>query len=502
MTRGTKLKLNMLTTIIYQIVSIVSGFVLPRFFLRYYGSEVNGLVSSITQFLALITLCECGVGSVVQTALFKPIAENDEKEISRIYKSSTEFFNKIAIILIVYTAILVFVYPHIVNKTFDTLYTSILIIALSISLLAQYYFAISYKLILNAAQLIYIQMIVSTVSLVLNVVISIVLMYMGMSIQIVKLASSCIFVLQPLVYKYAVDHRFNIDRTIVLNGEPIKQKWNGLAQHLATVVLENTDVLVLTFFSSLSSVSVYSIYHMVTNGIKLLFTSLANSVKPLLGDMYARNEMNKLNQTFSRFEWAFHSAVTLIYSICAVLIVPFIIVYTDKISDANYKLPLFGIVMCIAMAVYCIRLPYNQMVMAAGHFKQTQNSAVVEAILNLTISIAVVYRFGLIGVSLGTLIAVLYRTVYLAIYLSKYILKRNILIFLKRCLKDCAIATVIYISTKWINMTEISYIAWFIMAVKVGIISVAECVLLNLVFDKKEFKHMVEKMNGRKSFES
>lgn len=98
-------------------------------------------------------------------------------------------------------------------------------------------------------------------SLVLNIVISIVLMYMGMSIQIVKLASAGIFVLQPLVCKYAVDHRFNIDRNIALNGEPIKQKWNGLAQHLATVILENTDVLVLTFFSTLSSVSVYSVYH-------------------------------------------------------------------------------------------------------------------------------------------------------------------------------------------------------------------------------------------------
>ena len=241
MTRARKLKLNMIATLIYQTISIVSAFILPRFFLQYYGSEVNGLVSSITQFLAVISLCECGVGAVVQTALYKPIAENDEKEISQIYKSSTKFFNKIAIILIVYTAILVFVYPHIVNKSFDTLYTGILIITLSISLLAQYYFAITYKLILNAAQLIYIQMIVSTVSLVLNVVISIVLMYMGMSIQIVKLASAGIFVLQPLVYKYAVDHRFNIDRNIVLNGEPIKQKWNGLAQHLATVILENTD---------------------------------------------------------------------------------------------------------------------------------------------------------------------------------------------------------------------------------------------------------------------
>ena len=139
------------------------------------------------------------------------------------------------------------------------------------------------------------------------------------------------------------------------------------------------------------------------------------------------------------------------------------------------------------------------MVMAAGHFKQTQNSAIVEAILNLTISIAVVYRFGLIGVALGTLIAIFYRTVYLAVYLSKYILKRNILIFLKRCVKDCMVAAVIYFSTKWIHMMDVSYIAWLIMAVKVGIVSTAECAFLNLIFDKKAFMSVAEKISGRKS---
>lgn len=95
--RMKKLKLNISTTMIYQIVSILSGFILPNFFLRYYGSEVNGLISSITQFLAVISLCECGVGAVVQAALYKPIAENNSKEISRIYISSSRFFNKISL---------------------------------------------------------------------------------------------------------------------------------------------------------------------------------------------------------------------------------------------------------------------------------------------------------------------------------------------------------------------------------------------------------------------
>lgn len=502
MTRSKKLKLNMLTTIVYQIVSIISGFILPNFFLRYYGSAVNGLVSSITQFLAAISLCECGVGAVVQTALYKPIADNDEKEISRIYKSSTQFFNKIAVLLVIYTAALLLIYPRVVDNSFDTAYTGILIVALSVSLLAQYYFAITYKLILNAAQLIYIQMIISTVSLILNIGISIVLMSLGMSIQAVKMASACIFIIQPLLYKKAVDNHFDIEKKIELVGEPIKQKWNGLAQHIATVILENTDVLVLTFFSTLENVSIYSVYHLVTNGIKLLFTSLANSVKPLLGDMYVRKEKDRLNETFSLFEWSFHVAVTFVYSVCSVLIVPFVAVYTNDVRDTNYLLPLFGTVMCAAMAVYCIRLPYNQMVMAAGHFKQTQNSAIIEAIINLTISVIVVYKLGLIGVALGTLIAVLYRTVYLASYLSRNILNRNILVFIKRCIKDCLLAIVIYRSTQWIQMPANSYISWILMAVKVCIIALGESFILSLIFDRNQLMSALHKVQRRKKHES
>lgn len=478
------LKLNIVTTMIYQIASILSGFILPNFFLRYYGSEVNGLISSITQFLSVISLCECGVGAVVQAALYKPIAENNAREISRIYKSSARFFNKISLLLMGYMLILIIIFPLIINKSFSSLFTGILIVAITLSLLAQYYFAITYKLILNAAQLSYIQMITGTVTILLNIAISVSLMEYGVGVQYVKLISASIYLIQPLIYKNAVDRYFKIDKRIELNGEPLKQKWNGLAQHIATVILENTDVMVLTFFSTLSNVSIYAVYHIVTNGIKLIFTSVATTIKSLLGDMYARNESELLNSTFAKFEWVTHVAVALIYGITAMLIVPFVKVYTDGVNDANYIQPLFGMLLCLAMAIQAIRLPYSQMVLAAGHFKQTQLSAIIEAVLNLSISIIVVARFGLIGVAIGTIIAVFYRTLYFVWYLSKYILNRKVSIFIKQILFDLVCVICIYFSTKWVKLGNISYLSWFIMAVKVGTISLVTVIMISLLFSR------------------
>ena len=491
MNRGTKLKLNITTSLISQLATIISGFILPNFFFRYYGSEVNGLVTSITQFLAIISLCDCGVGAVVQAALYKPIAENNNLEISRIYKSSLNFFNKVALLLVLYMIILIIIFPKIINRSFSPLYTGILIFSVTISMLAQYYFAITDKLVLNAAQLSFVQMIVSTITTILNIIISVFLMSVGTSIQIVKLASSVVFLIQPLIFKLAVRRNFNIDRKVVLDGEPIKQKWNGLAQHIATVVLENTPVLLLTVLSTLSNVSIYAVYHLVTNGLKLVFTTVANNMKSLLGDMYARKEFTLLDTTFSQFEWLMHTLVSMVYSIAAVVIVPFVKVYTLGVTDADYIIPIFGYLLCMATAIYVVRLPYSQMILSVGHFKETQSSAIIEVVLNLVVSIVTIIKFGLVGVALGMAVAMIYRTIYFVWYLSKNILRRKMKIFWKQIIVDILYIAIVLLSTSWIDMSSVTYFSWLIMAIKVGIIALLEAIIINIIFSKSRFMEAI-----------
>ena len=65
MNRTQKLKLNTVTSLINQRVLIICGFIVPVLILHAFGSAVNGLVNSITQFLGFISLLELGVGAVV-----------------------------------------------------------------------------------------------------------------------------------------------------------------------------------------------------------------------------------------------------------------------------------------------------------------------------------------------------------------------------------------------------------------------------------------------------
>ena len=138
--RSKKAVKNIITSLLQQVVTVICGLIVPRAIIGSFGSSVNGLVSSITQFLGYITLLEAGIGPVIKSALYKPIAKKDKTQIEKILKASQRFFRVISGIFIIYLIVLCFVYPLIVSTEFETGYTISLIIIIAISTFAEYLF--------------------------------------------------------------------------------------------------------------------------------------------------------------------------------------------------------------------------------------------------------------------------------------------------------------------------------------------------------------------------
>mgnify|MGYP001035014822 CR=1 FL=1 len=67
MNRTQKFALNSLTSMISQIVVMAAGMITPRLMIATYGSEMNGLVSSLNQFISYLTLVEAGIGERLST---------------------------------------------------------------------------------------------------------------------------------------------------------------------------------------------------------------------------------------------------------------------------------------------------------------------------------------------------------------------------------------------------------------------------------------------------
>lgn len=497
MNRRKKLVWNTISSVALQCVTVICGFILPRYILVAYGSAVNGLVSSVSQFLGVITLMDMGVGAVVQSSLYRPLAEKDFGAVSRIYKSGLKFFRRIALIFLVYIIVLIFLYPNLVDNSFEPAYSVLLIAVLSISSFAQYYFGIVNGILLQADQRAYVQSFVQIATLVINVVVSVLLIRFGFGIHVVKFTSSLVFLMRPLFLQWYVDRNYKLDRNIIYQGEPIRQKWNGMAQHFAYYVLDSTDVIVLTLFSSIANVSVYSVYNMVAGGIKSLVLSLTSGFQALLGNMLAEGETKKLQTFFFYVEWGIHTVSTICFGCTGILLTDFVVVYTKSVMDVNYAQPMFAVVLTAAFALQCIRLPYNMLILAAGHYRQTQGNYIIAMAMNIVISVAVVWKWGLIGVACGTLAAMAYQVVWMAWYVSKYIILWPMKNFGGHIAVDALTVVISTALTFWIPMHEETYLGFFALAFKVLCIWLFVAVVVNCIF-YRQYVRMVFENIGKK----
>lgn len=498
MTRRQKLLLNTGTALVYQIVALICGFILPKQILLYFGSDVNGLVSSISRFLSVIVFMEMGVGPVIQSNLYKPLAEKDNDTISKIVVSAERFYKRIAYIFLVYIGFLVVLFPKI-NSDFDYWFTASLIIIISISTFAQYYFGITYQVFLNADQKSYVQTSLQLLSVVLNTIVCLIMMQLGCSLHLMKLASAGVYVIRPIAQNIYVKRKYKINHSIQFEGEPIEQKWNGFAQHLTSVVSGEIDVVLLTLFSTYQNVSIYSVYFLVVNGITNMFMMAVSGLEALFGNMLAKKEDKLLLSTFEGVESVAHTAITIVYVATAILIAPFVSVYIKGVSDADaYYLPLFGTLLTCAYAAQCLRIPYFRMIKAAGHYKQTQVGSFIAMMINIVVSIVLVFKYGLLGVAVGTILAMLFYTLYVVWYLRKNIINRPFYHIVKHIIIDVIVAFLSCFATRWLTMGDASYFSWVKYAMVLTIIVASIGLAINGLVYRKDFSFVLRKLIKQK----
>lgn len=494
--RLKRAKLNIAVTLGCQLVTLFCGLVVPRLLLGAFGSEAYGATASITQFLAYITLLEGGIGGVARAALYKPLAENDMAAISRIVLELKRFFSVVAVIFLGYVAVLAFAFPAISGITcFDTATTFLLVAVISLSTFAQYFIGITNAVLLQAAQRSYITNLINILGTVLNAVLVAVLVALGQNMIVVKLASSCAFTLRPVLMWLYVRRNYRLEQVPPKSEKLLKQKWEGLGQHIAFFLHNNTDIAVLTVLGNLKLVAVYSVYNMVVAQMQTFISSFATGMEALFGDMLAKKEYDLLDKTFSRYETLICGVSLVLLGTTAVLILPFVLLYTKGITDAEYTQPFFAMVMILSSLTYCLRQPYHSVVIAAGHFRQTRWAAYGEVIVNVGLSLLLVNRVGLAGVAIGTLAATAARLGYYVWYLSKNLICRKVGRFLRRgAVELTAFTAIVLVGSRMIGMVQIGdYFRWALCGMPVALMAAAVTVVIHWVFYRDDLRGILKK---------
>ena len=333
--------LNIASSLLLQVVSVISGLIVPRIILSCFGSDINGLVSSINQFLSYITLIEGGITGVISANLYKPLIEKNWKQVSSVLKTARSFYRKIGAIFIVYTGIIAVIYPKIVITGYEDSYIFLLTIILSIGLLLQYMFSLTMTTLLNADKKVYIVSFASIALTLGNIISVLVITNLYPDIIALKFCSAALYVLKPVVLGRYIRKRYDINWTTPKDYALIRQRWNGFAINFAFFIHTSTDITILTLFSDLETVSVYSVYYLIVSKMSVLIHSLASGIEPTIGQAYAKNDIEELHQKLDLYEFIIFFSVGFLFTVTAMLIAPFVMIYTKGITDTDYYQPIF-----------------------------------------------------------------------------------------------------------------------------------------------------------------
>ena len=438
MTRTQRALQNSFWGLISKFSYLLLGFVSRTIFIRCLGETYLGVNGVYTELLKMLSLAELGFGTALNFAMYKPVADNDEEKIKKLLNFYKTTYRIIAIAVTVIGAILIPFLPKILKGTdsmsaFDLrLYFVIFLANTVINYFVSYKF--SY---LNALQKNYISTNIDTVVHFVTVIAQIVVMLLTKSFLAYLLIQSGLMVGSRLIISIFLNKKYPIvkgDSEYKLTKEerkPIFKEVKGLMVHqFANVAVHSTDNIIIGSLSGLGVVMVglISNYNLIITGVggfvALLFTSLTSG----FGNLVA-------SSTVEHYERAFRETNFLnawIYGFCSiaffVLIPPFIELWLGKeflIDNVSFLLIVINNYMLGQSTIY------NNARVAKGEFKKDQWSSLMQALVNLVVSIIAAKYLGLMGVYIGTVVSRLTTTILRPFLTYKFLYNKSSAVYYK-----------------------------------------------------------------------
>ncbi len=480
---GKKIKYNLLFGIGCHVVAIVLGIVVPKLVLNNYGSEVNGLLSSVTNIYACIALVEAGVAAASCQALYRTLANHTQDDSNAVLSATNRYYHRTGLI---YSGIIVafsIIYPLFI-KSDISFWTIVMIILFNgVGNVVNFFFHGKYLLLLKADGKNYVRSGLEMFTNAAKQISKIVLISLGFNVVFVQFAAMLTSFAQMIYITYYIKKHYSwIDLSVKPDYESISQSKNVLIHDINYLITTNVDTVLLTAMTTLKQVSVYAMYNLFFSMVGRALKAIQEALEFKVAYVFHTDRETFLKM-FRAFEAFYITFVFAMFTIVGNFALPFMALYTKGISDADYLLKYLPFLFVIVNLLYAGRYTSESMIHIAGHFKQTQNSATAESVINIVSSIVLIYFYGIYGALLGTVVSSLYRTNYLILYVNKNIILRSPMNTYKCWLINISVFSVITYLNKFVVLDLSSYgklILWCIpyaicvMAVYFIVISVCE----------------------------
>lgn len=407
-----------------QLLILAVGFVMRRVVLVAFGSEVNGITATITQIITYITLMEAGVGNATRNCLHKNIAQGDRLEICSTISATKKYFRRITPLYAACVLLFAALFPLMMETEVPARTVRLVIILQGLSFVVDFLFANSYLQLLYADGRGYIPSGLALLERSVAAGLQVLLIWMGYDIVSVQLAYFLGFAVKAIIVNIYIRRSYPwLKKDPAAAVSKLPQRGAFAVHELTRVVFNSTDVVLVAVFCSVKEASVYSIYSMVFVALYSVFEALFKAIEFNLGAQYHRDReaYKKMHDAYESMLLCFVFAVV---AAACIVILPFVRLYTDGVTDVDYMRPALPVLFALVQVLSVGKLIPQKLVDSAGKTQATVPNTLAEAAINIVASVVFVNLFGMAGVLLGKIVALLYRTNDVVLYANRKVLRR------------------------------------------------------------------------------
>ena len=488
---------NILTGFLGQFITLITGFVSRTVFIQCLATEYLGVSGLFTNILSVLSLAELGIGTAINYALYKPLAEKDEEEVSRYMNFYSKAYIVIGIVIFVIGIVLLPFLKYLIKDAPDIKENLNLIYLIYLTNTSIGYF-FAYKIsLINADQRNYIVAAINYIAVVLQAIVQIVVLLLTKNFLLYLMVQFIFSIAQNLAIHFMANKLYPFlkkNKKLKLNKNKkmklVADIRDLMINKLSGILVNNTDNLIITYFKGLSIVGICSNYNLLIGIINTILLQFFNGVLASLGNLNAIEIREKREKYFRIMNFANFW----MFAFCTICIITLIDDVITIWIGSEYLLP-NSIKYVLAANFYIIGMQNSvwSYKVTSGIFKQGRFILAIMAMINLVLSIKLGNKWGLFGILFATTIARLCTNVWYDPYaVYKIAFNKSCKEYYIQYIKNIIVMlfTLLIINTIEKNLIIIgnTYIT-FIIKLMVSVIITNICFLLAF-YKREEFKYI------------
>lgn len=467
-------------------------FIQNKYFIQYMGIETLGIMKLFSQLLAYLNIVEMGIGSASAFALYGPLAKKDYKKTSVVLSTIENIYNKIAILLLILgilCAPFLTFFIKTVNFSKIIYFYWILYVLNTVST----YLFIKYVILFTANQeFLYVRIVQSILKFIFQLLqIYFIINYNSFLLFIVIMIIDNL--VQWIIFKIHFKKKYYFIYKTKERFEGIKKDIKNLVWHkIGGLVVFNTDLILISKFTSLEIVGVYASYQMIIQILRTIIRILTGVLSPKIGKFIAQNNKIDIFLFFKKFNILYCFIATLLTVSTYLLLNKFVILWLkDIILLDKFTIKLI----CFNLWVILFRGNIGSFKEGAGFFDDI-NSPIFESIINLIISIILGVKLRLNGVIIGTIASnIIVILIYQPILVFNRCFDKDWKEYLKvygnyLILVLLSIGSLNILIKPFINNNINTWLSWILYAIKIS--SISFIVIFIIFLSNKDFRSLLK----------